>query len=47
MEQKLSSKQNCFLGEAPKAICEHGDSRKKGNQAVWGRGDMNLNNWDC
>lgn len=30
MEQKISSKQNCFLGVAPNAICElRGDSREK------------------
>lgn len=40
---KISSKQNCFLGEAPKAICEErGDSKKKEKQACglggWGWG---------
>lgn len=30
------SKQNCFLGEAPKAICDQKeDSRKKEKQVVW------------
>lgn len=27
MEQKISSKKNCFLGEAPKAICEKGERK--------------------
>ena len=26
---EISSKQNCFLGETPRAICEERDSRKK------------------
>lgn len=41
----IPSKQNCFLVEAPKAICEQrGDSRKKEKQVVWHKGDLNLNN---
>lgn len=41
----IPSKQNCFLGEAPKAICEQkGDSRKKEKQVMWHKGDLNLKN---
>lgn len=28
---EISSKQNCFLGEAPTAVCEERDNRKKEN----------------
>lgn len=41
----IPSKQNCFLGEAPKAICEQkGYSKKKEKQVVWHKGDLNLKN---
>lgn len=45
MEQKIFSKPNCFLGEAPEAICEQEGER--GNQVVWRRGGLTLSNRDC